>query len=69
MIGHLVLARRVDDSRFSRIDTISARNHVHHFKLSDAAQLDKGFKSLAKEAYEVGEQRHLEAPRRARSSD
>jgi hypothetical protein len=68
LIGHLVLARRVEDSRFTRIDTISARNHVHHFKLADSSQLDKGFKALAKEAYDVGEQRHLETPRKAQSS-
>jgi Domain of unknown function (DUF5655) len=59
LIGHLVLARRTEDPRFVRIDTISLRNHVHHFRLSELAQLDTGFGALVKEAYAVGEQKHL----------
>ena len=31
--GHVVLARRMTRPRFRRIETISPRNHVHHFRL------------------------------------
>lgn len=62
LLGHLVLARRVPDPRFVRIDTISPRNHVHVFRLDSPAQLDAGFAAFACEAYAVGCQEHL--PRR-----
>ncbi len=62
--GHLVLARRVADERFSRVDSISPRNHVHHFVLRQAADIDGRFRELIAEAYQVGRQAHL-VPRRA----
>lgn len=57
--GHLVLARRVDDPLFRKVETFSARNHLHHFRLSDKADLSPEFVALMQEAYEVGCQRHL----------
>jgi hypothetical protein len=57
--GHLVLARRVEHPRFHRIETISPRNHVHHFRLASAADLDADLQRFLSEAYAVGEQRHL----------
>jgi hypothetical protein len=57
--GHLVLARRVDDPLFRRIDTISPRNHVHVFRLRTPADLTPRFDALLREAYAVGEQKHL----------
>ena len=62
--GHLVLAERLDspaaDRRFRKIETFSPRNHVHHFRLFDPRDLDPQFRAWLKEAYAVGEQRHLE---------
>lgn len=58
LAGHLVLARRVDDPRFHKIDTISPRNHVHHFRVRSAAEIDALAQWIA-EAYAVGEQKHL----------
>lgn len=57
--GHLVLARRVDDPLFRKVETFSARNHLHHFRLSDKADLSPAFIALMREAYEVGCQKHL----------
>ena len=37
LVGHFVLARRLEHPRFLRIDTISLRNHVHHFRLAEPA--------------------------------
>jgi len=58
--GHVVLARRFEQPRFRKIETISPRNHVHHFRLMSAAEVDEEVEGWLKEAYAVGEQRHLE---------
>jgi hypothetical protein len=58
--GHVVLARRLEHPRFRRIHTISPRNHVHSFRLTSHNEIDADFRSWLAEAYEVGEQRHLE---------
>jgi hypothetical protein len=57
--GHVVLARRLEHPRFHRIDTISARNHVHHFRLCSVSDVDKEVEKWMVEAYAVGQQRHL----------
>ena len=58
--GHVVLARRFEQSRFRKIETISPRNHVHHFRLMSVADVDAEFESWLAEAYAVGEQKHLQ---------
>jgi hypothetical protein len=58
--GHVVLARRLEDPRFRRIDTISRRNHVHHFRLASVDEVDAQLTAWLEEAYRVGEQRHLD---------
>jgi hypothetical protein len=57
--GHLVLARRVSDKRFTRVETFSPRNHLHAFRLTSPAELDAPFRRLIAEAYAVGAQEHL----------
>jgi len=57
--GHLVLAERIPDARFLRIQTISPRNHVHEFVLRDPRQIDSRFLELITKAYAVGNQEHL----------
>lgn len=57
--GHVVLARRFEHPRFRRIDTISTRNHVHHFRLASEAEVDAEVERWLDEAYSVGEQKHL----------
>jgi len=54
-----VAVKRRRDSRFRRVDTISPRNHVHHFRLMSLADVDEEFQDWAREAYAVGAQRHL----------
>jgi hypothetical protein len=58
--GHFVFARRIDNPRFPRIDTISPRNHLHHFRLQSPDDIDEQFRGWIREAYAVGEQKHLE---------
>lgn len=57
--GHLILARRVDDVRFTRVQTFSPRNHLHAFRLRHVSDIDDGFLALLRESYLVGEQKHL----------
>ena len=58
--GHLVLARRIDSSRFSNIETFSPRNVLHAFRLNSPSEVDAQFTGWLAEAYEVGMQRHLD---------
>jgi hypothetical protein len=57
--GHVVLARRLENPRFTRIDTISPRNHVHNFRLRSLGELDSELLAWLREAYRVGKQLHL----------
>jgi Domain of unknown function (DUF5655) len=57
--GHVVLARRWQHPRFRRIETISPRNHVHHFRLHSPSDLDDDVRAWFEEAYRVGAQQHL----------
>ncbi len=56
---HVVLARRLDHPRFSKIEYISPRNQVHYFTISSSEELDGDVVAWLREAYEVGQQRHL----------
>jgi hypothetical protein len=49
--------RRLDSPRFTKIDAYPRSDHVHSFKLTDAAQLDAEAAAWIAEAYEVGMQR------------
>ncbi len=57
--AHVVLARRLEKARFRRIESISPRNHVHHFRIRSVAELDDEVVGWLREAYAVGEQLHL----------
>jgi len=59
LIGHFVFARRVEHARFTRVETFSPRNHLHAFRLDGRAELDDEFAAWVREAYAVGEQKHL----------
>ncbi len=57
--GHVVLARRLENRRFRRIETFSPRNHLHAFRFESVGEIDAEVASWLAEAYQVGEQRHL----------
>jgi hypothetical protein len=61
--GHVVLARRLEHPRFRRIETFSPRNHLHAFRLEQPSHIDDTFAGWMREAYAVGEQRHLRSDR------
>jgi hypothetical protein len=55
--GHVVLSRRLDDPRFTRIETFSPRNHLHAFRLLSPGDVDEGFRAWMREAYEAAKLR------------
>jgi hypothetical protein len=57
--GHVILARRLEHPRFTRVETFSPRNHLHAFRLRDPAEVDAEFRAWLREAYRVGCQEHL----------
>ena len=57
-LGHLVLARRVEDDVFTKVETFSPRNHVHAFRLDGPDEVEK-LRPWTPEAYAVGCQTHL----------
>jgi hypothetical protein len=58
VLGQLVLARRVEDPLFTKVESVSPRNHLHAFRLDDPVQVET-LKDHAREAYAVGRQEHL----------
>jgi hypothetical protein len=63
--GHFVFASVHKHPRFLRVDTISRRNHVHHFRIAGPEDIDATFVAWVAEAYSVGQQRHLAKPAEA----
>ena len=57
--GHVVLARRLENPRFRRIEAFSPRNHLHAFRFTSAEEIDDEVAAWFAGAYRVGEQRHL----------
>ena len=59
IVGHIVLARRSENPRFTKIEYISPRNHVHSFCFYSRQELDREVLAWVREAYRVGQQHHL----------
>ena len=57
--AHVVLSRRLEHPRFYKIESLSPRNHVHHFRIQHVAEVDADVQAWLQEAYAVGEQGHL----------
>lgn len=60
IVGHVVLARRLESPRFTKVETISPRNHVHSFRFTSLAEMDDEVLNWLREAYRVGQQKHLQ---------
>ena len=56
--GHLVLDRPAENGPFARIDHLSPRNLVHHFRLDRAEEVER-LSAFAARAYALGCQHHL----------
>ena len=55
----LWLKRKVENPRFRRIESPTPRDHVHHLRLTELAQVDEELAALVREAYAVGSQEHI----------
>jgi hypothetical protein len=60
--GHLVLARRVSSPVFTRVESFSRRNHLHAFRLTTPDDVGAELRRWMRDAYKVGEQKHLRRP-------
>ncbi len=49
--AHVVLARRLENARFTSIESVSPRTHVHHFRVGSLEEMDNEVKSWLEEAY------------------
>ena len=63
-VGFL-LARRLENPRFVKVQSISPRNHEHVFRVREPKDLDSEVQSWLREAYQVGQQLHLQQKRDA----
>ncbi len=57
--AYVILARRLENPRFTHIASISPRNHIHYFRIKSQRDLDQEVLSWLCEAYAVGKQEHL----------
>ena len=57
--AHVVLTRRLRSSRFRRIEMMTPKCYVHHFRLESQTEMDDEVKEWLREAYRVGTQEHL----------
>jgi hypothetical protein len=57
--AHVVLARLLETPRFRRIETMTSKCYVHHFRITSLSELDEEVSSWLREAYQVGTQAHL----------
>jgi hypothetical protein len=57
--AHVVVTRRLDSPRFRRIEALTPRCYVHHFRITSPDQLDGEVLAWLREAYLVGEQKHI----------
>jgi hypothetical protein len=55
----IILPRRLDHPRLTRIESFSPRSHAHSFRIHSLDELDDEVLSWLQEAYQVGEQKHL----------
>jgi hypothetical protein len=54
--AHVILARRYEHPRFTRIESLSPLSHVHHFRITAVEELDDEVGVWLHEAYRVGKQ-------------
>jgi hypothetical protein len=52
--AHVVLARRLESPRFRRIETLTPRCQLHHFRIESLSELDEEVQGWLREAYRVG---------------
>ena len=59
LFAHVVLARRFEHPRFTKVESFSARNHANNFRIQTLGELDDEVLEWMLESYKVGNQEHL----------
>ncbi len=59
--AYVILARRLENPRFTKIETLSPRNHIHYFRIHSPEEMDAEMLAWLREAYRVGRQEHLKS--------
>jgi hypothetical protein len=59
LVGYLDLQRQVADLRIKSVSPYTKRLFVHHYRISEQAELDDEFAAWVREAYTVGQGAHL----------
>jgi hypothetical protein len=59
MNAHVVLARRFEHPRFTKVESFSPRNHANHFKIQTLEELDDEVMPWLRDSCLVGCQEHL----------
>ncbi len=57
--AHVVLARRLESPRFTKIEMMTPKCYVHSFRIESVSELDEEVETWLREAYQVGTQQHL----------
>jgi hypothetical protein len=60
--GYLDLQRVLTDPRITNVSPYTTRLFVHHYRVTELAQLDDEFAGWVREAYAVGQGEHLTRP-------
>jgi hypothetical protein len=59
LFAHVVLARRFEHPRFTKVESFSPRNHANNFRIQTLEELDDEVLEWMRESYKVGNQEHL----------
>jgi hypothetical protein len=59
LLCHFILPRKIDNGRFYKIETFNPRCHAHYLRVDEEADLDAEIARRLKQAYAVGQQKHL----------
>ena len=60
LLGGFWFPRRHDHPRFRKIQQFAPRCYIHEFRIASEKELDAEVKGWIREAYAVGEQKHLD---------
>jgi hypothetical protein len=62
LVASFLLTRPIDSDRLARVDYIPPYYYVHRIRLAQTADIDAELEAWLDEAYQVGEQRHVDDP-------
>jgi hypothetical protein len=60
LICHFILPRRIENKRFHKIETFNPHCHAHYLRVDSERELNHEVTRWLKEAYAVGQQKHLD---------